>query len=262
MKNLVIKVGGALLDSPELAQQFFNTLKKLQQTHTVVLVHGGGNTVNQLLGDLGFQSKKLDGLRVTPTDQLPYVVGALSGTVNKTLCSFAIKAGIKPVGGSLLDGGSCVAEKINDELGAVGKVTPGSKDYLEALINIGLLPIISSIGATNAGDLMNVNADDAAAVVAQLLSAELVLLSDVAGVLDKNKVLLSQLSQNQIDQLIKDEVITDGMAVKVRAALTTANQISAPVTIASWKSPEQLLALATNQSAGTKIVPESIHSME
>jgi acetylglutamate kinase len=255
-KVLVIKVGGAFMHNSVVAVELLSVLKQLKHTHQFVLVHGGGPMVEELTAALGFTTQKLDGLRVTPKEQLPFVVGALAGTANKQLCAFAIKAGLSPVGLSLADGGMCRCSMIKPELGAVGQATAGNSDLLKSLTEQHFLPVISSIGADDEGNLLNVNADQAAIVVAQLLSAELILLSDVAGVLDEQKQLISQLEHKTIDQLITQNIIRDGMAVKVRAALDTANAIHKPVYIASWKQPQSLLALAKGQPVGTQVLPK------
>ena len=253
--TLVIKVGGAFMQAPDAALALLATVSKLQKNYTAVLVHGGGTMVEELLCALNLTSKKIDGLRVTPKEHMPYITGALAGTANKQLCGLAIRAGISPVGLSLLDGKMCHTAVMREELGAVGSVEPGDPTLLKALAATHMLPIISSIGADNKGNLLNVNADQAATVIAQLLDAELLLLSDVPGVLDANKVLIEHLNTEQIETLIAQNVIRDGMIVKVQAALTAANSLGRSVTIASWKDAEELLGLLQQRTIGSKISP-------
>lgn len=255
-KPIVIKVGGALLESPDTAHSFFNVIATLKQTLPVVLVHGGGNSVAALLSALNFESTKLNGLRVTPPEQLPYVVGALAGTVNKTLCSWAMQAGMSAVGLSLFDGGMCQGEPLGDDYGAVGKVQAKQSELLDSVLNLQHLPVISSIAADASGGLLNINADDAAAAIAELIQGELVLLSDVPCVLDAKKAPIPSLTQTQINTLIEQNVIEGGMAVKVRAAVATANQINSVVRIASWKTPQQLLGLLAGEAVGTAVLPD------
>lgn len=253
--TLVIKVGGAFMQAQDSALTLLNTIAELQQRYIVVLVHGGGAMVEELLSALNLTSEKVDGLRVTPKEQIPYITGALAGTANKQLCALAIKAGISPVGLSLLDGNICISSVMRKELGAVGVVKPGDATLLKMLAASQFLPVISSIGADQHGNLLNVNADQAATVIAQLLDAELLLLSDVPGVLDANKNLLSELDSYQINNLIEQKVIRDGMIVKVHAALTAANSLGRSVTIASWKDADKLLGLLQNKQVGSKIYP-------
>jgi acetylglutamate kinase len=253
---LVIKVGGAFMQAEDAALALLSTISELQKSYIVVLVHGGGAMVEELLNALNLTSQKIDGLRVTPKEHMPYITGALAGTANKQLCGLAIKAGISPVGLSLLDGKMCIATVMREELGAVGSVEPGDATLLKALAATHMLPIISSIGADNNGNLLNVNADQAATVIAQLLDAQLLLLSDVPGVLDANKNLIEHLDIEQIETLIAQNVIRDGMIVKVQAALKAANSLGRSVTIASWKDTEKLLGLLQQQAIGSKILPQ------
>jgi acetylglutamate kinase len=252
---LVIKVGGAFMQAEDAALALLTTISELQRNFIVVLVHGGGAMVEELLSALNLSSQKIDGLRVTPKEHMPFITGALAGTANKQLCGLAIRAGLSPVGLSLLDGKMCIATVMREELGAVGSVEPGDATLLKALAATHMLPIISSIGADNQGNLLNVNADQAATVIAQLLDAELLLLSDVPGVLDANKNLIQHLDTEQIATLIAQSVIRDGMIVKVHAALKAANSLGRSVTIASWKDAKNLLGLLQQQTIGSKIAP-------
>jgi acetylglutamate kinase len=253
---LVIKVGGAFMQAEDAALALLTTISELQKSYIVVLVHGGGTMVEELLLALNLTSQKINGLRVTPKEHMPYITGALAGTANKQLCGLAIRAGISPVGLSLLDGKMCNTTIMREELGAVGSVEPGDATLLKALAATHMLPIISSIGADNKGNLLNVNADQAATVIAQLLDAQLLLLSDVPGVLDADKNLIEQLDSEQIETLIAQNVIRDGMIVKVQAALTAANSLGRSVTIASWKNAEKLLGLLQQHAIGSKILPQ------
>jgi acetylglutamate kinase len=253
---LVIKVGGAFMQAEDAALALLTTISELQRNFIVVLVHGGGAMVEELLSALNLSSQKIDGLRVTPKEHMPFITGALAGTANKQLCGLAIRAGLSPVGLSLLDGKMCIATVMREELGAVGSVEPGDATLLKALAATHMLPIISSIGADSQGNLLNVNADQAATVIAQLLDAELLLLSDVPGVLDANKNLIQNLDTEQIETLITQNVIRDGMLVKVHAALKAANSLGRSVTIASWKDAKNLLGLLQQQTIGSKIAPQ------
>lgn len=255
LPTLVIKVGGAFMQSDSHALALLKTISQLQHDYHLVLVHGGGAMVEELMQALNLTSQKIDGLRVTPAEHMPYITGALAGTANKQLSSLAINAGLNPVGLSLADGKMCKATVMREELGAVGTVEAGDPTLLKLLAQTQMLPIISSIGASESGQLLNVNADQAATVIAQLLDAELLLLSDVPGVLDANKTLINELTSKQIAQLVEENVIRDGMIVKVEAALDAANSLGRNVTIASWKDSEKLLGLLQQQAVGTKIFP-------
>ncbi|WP_070970563.1 acetylglutamate kinase [Vibrio sonorensis] len=255
---LVIKLGGAALESAETLSQVFGAIAAYQDQakRRIVIVHGGGYLVDDLMGKLALETVKKDGLRVTPYDQIPVIAGALAGTANKLLQGQAIKDGLNAVGLSLADGGLCKVEELNPELGAVGKATPGDSQVLQAILEQGALPIISSIGLTDQGQLMNVNADQAAVAVAGALDAELVLLSDVSGVLDGKGHLLSSLDKNEAEKLIEGKVITDGMIVKVHAALEAADDLGRPIEVATWRYPEKLAELFAGKSIGTQFLPQ------
>lgn len=147
------------------------------------------------------------------------------------------------------------ATQFDVELGHVANVAGKKTTLLNTLLGDTFLPIISSIAVDDAGRLMNVNADQAATVIAALLQADLVMLSDVDGVLDQNKQVISQLNSAQIAQLIETNVITDGMIVKVNAALDAAKILRRGVDIANWKYPEKLTALFAGEIIGTRINP-------
>ncbi|GAB3013340.1 acetylglutamate kinase [Bowmanella dokdonensis] len=256
MKPLIVKVGGAFIGDADAARLLLDVIRQLANKRPVVLVHGGGPIVEQWMQALKLKTVKIDGLRVTTQEQMPYIVGALAGTANKQLVAQAIAVGMNPVGLALTDGAMVRCQAMDAKYGAVGSVSPNQATLLTVLLSENFLPVISSIGADEGGNLLNVNADQAATVIAQLLHGELLLLSDVPGVLDADKRLLAELYPSQIARLIEQQVIRDGMVVKVEAAMTAASSIGQPVTIASWKEPEALLRLIDNQSAGTRIYPE------
>ncbi|KOO02605.1 acetylglutamate kinase [Vibrio nereis] len=255
---LVIKLGGAALSCTETLSKVFGAVAQYQKQaqRRIVIVHGGGYLVDDLMNNLQLKTVKKDGLRVTPYEQIGVIAGALAGTANKMLQGQAIKDGLNAVGLSLADGGLCQVTELDPELGAVGKATPGKSDVLQAILSTGALPIISSIGLTDNGQMMNVNADQAAVAVAGALDAELVLLSDVSGVLDGKGHLIKSLNHSQAEALIKGHVITDGMIVKVNAALEAANDLGRPIEVATWRYPEKLAELFAGQSIGTQFLPQ------
>ena len=256
MSLVVIKLGGAVMEQAEPALKLFQAVADLQSKgHQVVLVHGGGIFVEQQMQAQQLKSEKLEGLRVTPDEHMPVVVGALAGYANKLLVSYAQKSGVNACGISLADGDITQAQELKPELGAVGVCQPNQPQLLEALISAGITPVISSIAMSSQGRLLNVNADDAATVIAQLLSADLVLLSDVDGVLDGEKQLIPALDEAGIEKLISDGVITEGMIPKTRAALTTARSLGRPIAVANWRYPERLADLLQGAPVGTRIQP-------
>lgn len=257
LKPLVIKLGGAALSCSDTLSKLFNAIENYQNqaNRALVIVHGGGYLVDELMEKLQLQTIKKNGLRVTPYDQIPEIAGVLAGTANKLLQGEAIKNGLNAVGLCLADGGLCQVEELDPELGAVGKASAGDATVVKAILASGALPIISSIGLTRTGQMMNVNADQAAVAVASSLDAELVLLSDVSGVLDGKGHLLPNLDKKQADALIKGRVITDGMVVKVEAALDAANELGRPIEVATWRYPDKLNDLFSGKSIGTQFLP-------
>ena len=256
MEPLIIKLGGVLLDNEEALTRFFTALQQYRSMHSrpLVIVHGGGCLVDELMGKLQLPVVKKQGLRVTPADQIDIITGALAGSANKTLLSWATKFGLNGVGLSLGDGQLAKVTQINEELGHVGNANPGSPDLLNLLLGAGYLPIISSIGMTEKGELMNVNADQAATAIAETLGADLVLLSDVSGILDGKGQKIAEMSAEKAQMLINQGIITDGMIVKVNAALEAAKTLGRPVEIASWRHAEKLTTLFNGVAVGTRIL--------
>jgi len=253
---LVIKVGGALLESITAQNQLFTTIQTLvTQGVAVVLVHGGGCLVDEWINSMGMANEKINGLRVTPSNQIDIVAGALAGGANKKLVARAKKNNVNAVGISLSDGNLVTATYLDKQLGQVGVCAPHESTFIEALFTGKFTPIISSIGDDGDGNLLNVNADQAAQVVAKLIQGKLILLSDVPGVLDGDKQLIDVLTPEHANQLITANVIAGGMLVKVETAFETARDLNDSIVIASWKQPEDLLEFANNGRCGTLIEP-------
>ncbi|MGO1246715.1 MAG: acetylglutamate kinase [Oceanisphaera sp.] len=253
---LVIKLGGTLLESNHDLAALFATLKTFMDEikRPLVLVHGGGVLVDNQLGAMGLTSTKKNGLRVTPAEHIGVITGALAGTANKLLLAQAIVHNISSVGLCLGDGGLCRVSQLDPELGSVGQIEGGDASLVSSLLSGGFLPIVSSIGITHDGQLMNVNADQAGTAIAEVLNADLVMLSDVSGILDGERALINQLTEKRALELMAQGVITDGMAVKVKAALQATKKLGKPVAVGSWRNPEQLLSLLSGESEfGTRI---------
>tara|TARA_B110000091_G_scaffold213089_1_gene261469 strand:- start:941 stop:1708 length:768 start_codon:yes stop_codon:yes gene_type:complete len=252
-KTWVIKLGGAVLNTENAAKALFDVLNE-QKNDEFVIVHGGGALVDTWLKQAGFASAKHQGLRISPAEQMPYIVGALAGCANKQLMTQAISAGHKPVGLSLFEAGVTATQKLK-ALCLVGKCKSNDDSIVNDLLKIGRLPIVSSIGFDEQGLWYNVNADEAAAAIASNLNAELIFMTDVEAVLDENKQPLHQLDTKHIDTLITNGVIVGGMEVKVKTSLHAALHLRRGVYISSWQKPENLTALLQGEHVGTKITP-------
>ena len=258
-KPVVIKIGGAILDGYNQGNTFaltalLSVIASLKD-QPVVIVHGGGCVVDEMLAQAGFTTEKKHGLRVTPKAQMPIISGALAGSVNKAIVATAASLKLAAVGLSLTDGKMVQCDLSPLELGQVGVPKPFSSALLDTLLKANFLPIVSSIGALENGELVNVNADDAAVAICQLLNAELLLLTDVNGVKGATGEYLSSLNREQAEALISSGVIAGGMTAKVNAALQAANKLRRSIAVASWQSPEQIIDLLNGANVGTKIQP-------
>lgn len=257
---VVVKLGGAAMDvecGPGGVWRFLGELHR-RVARGVVVVHGGGSAVDRQLRRMGHESVKHDGIRATPLEQIEDVVGVLAGVVNKKLVGRLASLGLPAVGLSLGDGGMVVAELETlpgIDLGCVGRPSPGDPRLLSTLLGAEFLPVVSSIGLDEGGKLLNVNADQAAAALAQTVGASaVVLLTDTPGILDEHGVCLSRVSAAEAEALIERGVIARGMVAKTRAALSVAEGVSVPVFIAPWNDDTALESLAAGAPFGTMIV--------
>lgn len=218
MKDIVVvKFGGSLTKNKDAQKKFIKELAEVSKTDNIVLVHGGGPEINNLLSRLNIESKFVNGLRYTDEQTLEAVEMALSGKVNKMLMSELIKCGIKAVGISARDAAIAVCD-VKKELGFVGEPTKIDISLIETLINGGFFPVISSVGMAEDTHALNINADVLATNIAiSFKAAKLIFLTDVAGVLDKDKKTIKEIKISEVDNLIKSEVITGGMIPKINS---------------------------------------------
>ncbi|RLV58502.1 acetylglutamate kinase [Parashewanella curva] len=254
-KPLVIKIGGSILEQESALSSLLLVLKS-NSDKKIILVHGGGSTVDQMLMQAGFTTKKKNGLRVTPKAQTPIIIGALAGTVNKKVVATANQLGLTSLGLSLADAAMVTCSKHPENIGEVGVPTPNNYSVIELLLSQSILPVIASIGALDNGNLVNVNADDAAVAITQLVDGDLLLLTDVAGVKDAQGKILKSLAHAQAQTLIEQQIINGGMVAKVNAAFNAARQLRRSIAIASWQQPQQLSLLFVGQPIGTRIIPD------
>ncbi|QCI17401.1 acetylglutamate kinase [Buchnera aphidicola (Aphis helianthi)] len=256
MNSLVIKLGGVLLESDNAMMGLFKAIYDYQKSNkrNILIIHGGGRLIDNLMNKLSLPITKKNGLRITPSEHINVITGALSGTANKILLAWALKNKINAVGLCLSDGQSTNIEILDKDLGHVGKVKPGSPVFLLNLCEQGILPIISSIGITNDGKLMNVNADLAATAIAKTLGAHLILLSDISSILDGKGQRIKEINNVEAKKLISQGIITNGMIVKVNAALDAAKTLHNSVDIASWQNTEDLKLLFNGVNIGTRVL--------
>lgn len=260
---IVIKLGGALLDDPDANAPFFQALAEfIQQDQSVVLVHGGGKSVDRHLELLGYKSEKREGIRITPPEQMREIAGVLAGQMNVRLVGLLRARGVNAVGLTLADGDTTTArktQKFSFDAGRVGEITGGDMHLIQTLLRNGCTPIFSSIAMDSAGELLNVNADEAAAAIAKILSARLlVLLTDVAGVKDGAGKIIRALDREIVERLTQNGTITGGMLAKVRGALEASEQAGVPTLVAGWNDDDVLGKLANTASetaTGTLFLP-------
>jgi acetylglutamate kinase len=263
---LVIKIGGAGVDDPHRSPDLWRAIARAHRDlrGQLILVHGGGRAVDAQLERIGMTTERRDGIRITPPDQLAQIVAVLAGTVNKALVGvIQAHARIPAVGLCLGDGLAITTEKATHykfDPGRVGEVRPGGDPrLLRTLMDSGFLPVLSSIGLDARGEFLNVNADDAAAGIAQALSARgLVLLTDVEGIRGPAGSTLPETDEPEIESLISSGVISGGMIPKARAASRAAAAAGAPAIIASWSRPDDLVRIARGEPAGTRVNPAII----
>ncbi|MBB6176721.1 acetylglutamate kinase [Anoxybacillus tengchongensis] len=233
---IVIKCGGSVLH--ELSPSFFTSVKQLRENGLdVVIVHGGGPDIGQLLKALNIPSEFVNGLRKTTKDVLAVVEMVLNGKVNQTLVSLLQANDIRAVGLSGVDDRLLQASPIDlDALGYVGEVVNVRGKLVHTLLRHGYVPVIAPIGVDERGQTYNINADTAAAAVAQALSADkLVFVTDVDGILNNGEV-VKEATAHMIEAMIADGTISGGMIPKVKAALHALNSVN-EVAIVSGKVP-------------------------
>ena len=218
---VVVKIGGAALDNADLRETFVQDIVLLSWVGIhVIVVHGGGKQVSAMLDRLGLTPAFSDGIRVTDAESLEVVQMVLGGTLNKELVRQIQKLGGRAVGVTGKDGGLVRAEFVDKEkLGFVGQVTSVDPKVVTRLIP-DFIPVIAPLAIGENGETLNVNADPFAAGLAGALGAEkLVLLTDVAGVLDGEGKLLPTLSAAEASEFIANKTISGGMIPKVENAL-------------------------------------------
>jgi acetylglutamate kinase len=263
---ILVKLGGAAIDQandhPELFQAICDLHRRAQVDGSgVVLVHGGGKAVDRQLERLGFTTERRDGIRITPPGQIEQIVGVLAGSVNKSLVGHIQQFGVPAVGLCLSDGNfaDCAkADHYSFDPGCVGEVRGGNPKLIDLLLGSGFLPVLSSIGLDEQGKALNINADDAAGALATVLGCrELILFTDVPGVLDASGRIIEELTAEDIEARIASGEISGGMIPKVRGALQAAREAKAPAVITAWNNRESLAKLAAGERVGTRVLHET-----
>ena len=258
-KVVVVKYGGNAMINEQLKQQVMEDIVLLWLIGVkIVLVHGGGPEISDLMARLGKKPEFIDGLRVTDKETVDIVQMVLAGKVNKTLVNLLEMKGGKAIGLSGMDGRLIEAEVKDERLGYVGKITKIHIKPVIDLLNNGYIPVISTVGCDRQGNTYNINGDTAAAFIAGALNAErLIMMTDIAGILrdkDDPSSLIPELTIAQADQLYKDGVISGGMIPKVDCCIKAIHEGVKNVVIMDGRVPHSILMeLLTNEGAGTWI---------
>lgn len=220
----VLKVGGNEVDEPAWVARFARAVAA--RGGRLVVVHGGGKEVTALQRLLGAEPEWRDGLRVTSDEAMRVVAMVLSGLVNKRLAAALVSAGVDAVGISGEDGGLLRARlAAGGSMGRTGEIEAVRADLLHVFLGQGLVPVVSPVSRGPDGAALNVNADDAAAALAAALgAAELLFVSNVAGVLSAGAV-LEGVDADEVEALIADGTAAGGMAPKLRAAARASNGV-------------------------------------
>ena len=257
---VVVKYGGNAMTSEQLRQQVMEDIVLLHMIGVkVVLVHGGGPEISDLMEKLGKKAEFVDGLRVTDKETVDIVQMVLAGKINKTLVNLLEAKGGKAVGISGLDGRLIQCTMKDPRLGYVGSVSKINIEPVTDLLEKGYIPVISTIGCDEEGNTYNINGDTAAAYIAGALEAKrLIMLTDIAGVLrDKNdpSSLIRQLSVQEAKQLFEEKVIAGGMIPKVECCITALKRGVRKAIIMDGRVPHSILMeILTDEGAGTMFV--------
>jgi len=262
-KTVVVKYGGNAMTSEALKQQVMEDIVLLWLIGVkIVLVHGGGPEISEMMDKLGKKPEFVDGLRVTDKETIDIVQMVLAGKVNKTLVNMLEMKGGKAIGLSGMDGRLIEAKVKDEKLGYVGEITKIHIKPVADILNNGYIPVISTVGCDKEGNAYNINGDTAAAYISGALEAErLIMMTDIAGVLrDKNKTetLISEIGLEQVDELKKEGIISGGMIPKVECCVTAIKQGVKNVVIMDGRVPHSILMeLLTNEGAGTLVKGEN-----
>jgi acetylglutamate kinase len=266
-KRIVIKYGGSAMTDIRLKECFAEDVALLSFIGIKpIVVHGGGPQIGELLKKIGKETRFVQGLRVTDEETMDVVEMVLVAKVNKDVVSLISKHGGKAVGISGRDGGLITAKKApparlasgDEDLGLVGEVDSIDPQLIASLEERGFIPVVAPVGTGPDGKPYNINADQAAgALSASLAGAKFILLTDVPGVLDANNRLISSLSEDETEQLMREGVAAGGMIPKLRCCLGALRGGVPKAHVIDGRVPHALvLEILTDQGIGTEIVRE------
>ena len=258
-KIIVVKYGGNAMVSPELQKAVMDDIVLLRLSGVkVVLVHGGGPEISDMLRRVGKESKFVDGLRVTDEETAELVQMVLAGKVNKNLVNLLQNAGGKAIGLSGMDGHMIEAKMQDERLGYVGEITKINTAPILDLLEKGYIPVVSTIGCDGENHVYNINADTAAARIAGALKSEnLILMTDIKGVLrdkDDPETLISRIYVSEVPQLMSEGIIQGGMIPKMDCCVDAIRRGVKQACIIDGRVPHSILIeTLTNAGIGTML---------
>lgn len=258
-KVVVVKYGGNAMINEQLKQQVMEDIVLLWLIGVkIVLVHGGGPEINELMGKLGKKAEFVDGLRVTDKETVDIVQMVLAGKVNKTLVNLLEMKGGRAIGLSGMDGRLIEAQLKDEKLGFVGDIKKIHIKPVTDLLENDYIPVISTVGCDKQGNTYNINGDTAAAHIAGALGAErLIMMTDIDGIL-KNKndpsTLIPEITINDANRLYEDGIVSGGMIPKLECCIDAIEKGVKNVIILDGRVPHSILMeLLTNEGAGTMV---------
>ena len=258
-KIVVIKYGGNAMINEQLKMQVMEDIVLLWLIGVkIVLVHGGGPEISELMEKLGKKPEFVDGLRVTDKETVDIVQMVLAGKVNKTLVNLLETKGGKAMGISGMDGRLIESVMKDKRLGYVGKIVNINADPVNDLLEKGYIPVISTVGCDKEGNAYNINGDTAAAYIAGALGAErLIMMTDIAGVLkdrDDVSTLITDMTVSEAAKLKEEGVISGGMIPKVDCCVEAISKGVKKVIIMDGRVPHSILMeILTDEGAGTMV---------
>ena len=256
-KILVIKYGGNAMINEELKAAVMGDIVLLSLIGVkVVLVHGGGPEISEMLNKIGKKSEFVNGLRVTDKETVDIVQMVLAGKVNKSLVNYIQNIGGKAIGLCGTDGHMIEAEMKNPELGYVGEITDIDTTPILDVLDKGYIPVISTIGCDKEGNIYNINADTAAAKIAGKLQAEsFISMTDIRGLLrdkDDEDTVIPVVNVSEAPQLIHEGIISGGMIPKIECCIEAIRQGVGQVFIIDGRVPHSILIeVLTDEGIGT-----------
>jgi len=259
-KIIVVKYGGNAMINDELKEAVMGDIVLLSLIGIkVVLVHGGGPEITEMLGNVGKKSEFVDGLRVTDKETVDIVQMVLAGKINKNLVNLLQNKGGKAIGLCGMDGHMIEAKPLDERLGYVGEITDVDVTPILDVLEKGYIPVISSVGCDKNGNSYNINADTAAARIAGTLKAEsLISMTDIVGILrdkDDPSTLISKIHVSDAPQLMREGIISGGMIPKVECCIEAIRRGVHKVFIIDGRVPHSILIeTLTNEGIGTMLV--------